>query len=160
MKKATLILLALVCALVLAACSGSSDAVTTVDVAAAAEALKDADIAGEKLFAGFRDGDAAYLTDMLGIDASRLSSFAALLPTEDADPNMALLLVPADGERDNVKNELANAMASYEKRWDNYLPEKAAVVHERMETEVGDCLVLIISPDNDAALDAVRSAAR
>lgn len=160
MKKAISVLLALLCALALAACSGGSVPVTTVDVSAAAEALKNTDIAGEKLFAGFRDGDAAYLTDMLGIDASRLSSFAALLPAEDADPHMALLLVPSEGERDNVKNELAAAMASYEKRWDNYLPEKAAVVRERMETEIGDCLVLIISPDNDAALDAVRSAAK
>lgn len=159
MKKLILTLCSLACALLLAACSGGA-AVTTVDVNAAADALRAADIGGEAVFADFRAQDARYLTDALGINADKLASFAALTPTEDVDPHMALLLIPKDGERDAVKNELTNAMNNYQKRWDNYLPEKAVVVRERMETEIGDCLVLLISPDNDAALDAVRSAAR
>ncbi|MDO4566245.1 MAG: hypothetical protein Q4B42_02830 [Oscillospiraceae bacterium] len=159
MKNNTLLLICLALALLLAACSSGASSYTTVDTAAAAEALKAAEFDGEKTFESFNLASADYVDDVLAIDTERLASYSVLIPAEDDDCCMALLLIPLEGEYDTVKNQLTNSMSNYQKRWDNYLPEKAYLVSGRMETEIGDCLVCLISPDNDAALDAVRSAA-
>ncbi|MEG2525172.1 MAG: DUF4358 domain-containing protein [Oscillospiraceae bacterium] len=149
--------LLMVCAL-LAACGGATEKSVTIDVEAACAALKVSEIDGEKYFSEFKTPADDFLTDSLGIDIEQLENRAALVSPNDMSPCMVLLLVPKQEARDEVKSELAAGLEDYQKRWDNYLPEQAALVHERMETEIGDCLITIISPDNDTALDAVRSA--
>ncbi|MEA5051786.1 MAG: DUF4358 domain-containing protein [Oscillospiraceae bacterium] len=153
--KTRRILAALVCAaLALTACGGEKP----VDPAAAKTAVQALELDGETPFKNFYQPDDAYITTVMGIDTSLLSDYAVLVSNDDLDPCMVLLLVPAQGQRDAVKNAVSESLVNYQRRWDNYLPEQAVLVSDRLETEVGDCIVAIISTDNDTVLETIRNA--
>ncbi|MEA4911853.1 MAG: DUF4358 domain-containing protein [Oscillospiraceae bacterium] len=154
MKKAIAALLLLCMAATLCACGGEK----TLDPGAAKDAVLSLTLDDAQPFADFYQPDDAYITTVMGIDTSLLDDYAVLVSHDDLDPCLVLLLKPADGQRDAVKNAVANALTDYQRRWDNYLPEQAVLVNDRLETESGGCVVAIISTDNDAVLEAIKAA--
>lgn len=154
MKKWMAALLLVCMAVSLCACGGEK----ALDPKTAKEAVLALELDGERPFADFYQPDDTYIKTVMGIDTALLDSYTVLVSKDDLNPCMVLLLKPADGQRDAVKNAVANALTDYQRRWDNYLPEQAVLVNDRLETESGGCVVAIISTDNDAVLEAIKNA--
>ncbi len=161
MKKIISIALSLTLMFLLVACgAGDTGEPTTVDLAAAQTAISEVDIDGAVLGDIIKPNtDTEVLKTVYRMDMSSVSEFVALTPLMNIQASMVILVKPLEGEKDNVKNMMNDALVNYQKQWDAYLPDQAVLVENKVITEIGDTLVYIISPNNDAVLDAVRSAA-
>lgn len=160
MKKTIALLLVLVTMLSLAACGGKANG--SLDLAKVTEALQDLQAKDESIFPSGMETDESFLKDVFGIDPASLSQHLILFPMMNVKSSALFLLLPAEGKTDEVKAAMDEYMTSYELSWDMYLPDQAALVHDRLETEIetaeGTWLVYCISTDNDAVLEAIKGA--
>ena len=68
-----------------------------------------------------------------------------------------IILKPADGKEEEVKEAMDTYMTNLQQQWDTYLPLQAELVRNREETKVGDYLIYIISQDNAKVLDVIKN---
>ena len=68
-----------------------------------------------------------------------------------------MIIKPAEGKKEVVKEAMADYMAKQEEQWGSYLPSQYDLVKNRLETEVEGYLVYIVSEDNDAVLKAIKN---
>lgn len=110
---------------------------------------------GQPLFTDPAQPDAAELRDVYGIDQDLLADSIILM---DKDWNFCMLLMPADGKSNDVKNMMANALDDLARQLELYEPEQSKRVEDRLETLRGGYLVYAASAGNDQILDAVEKA--
>ena len=68
-----------------------------------------------------------------------------------------MIMKPAEGKKEAVKEAMADYMAKQEEQWGAYLPAQYDLVKNRLETEVEGYLVYVVSEDNDAVLKAIKN---
>lgn len=157
MKKLIAALLAAVLILTLAGC-GKKSASGSLDVEKAQSA-----IAGLELMpAATMNLDDATLTDVYGVDASLLQSYLCVVPMMNVHASGYWLLLPKEGELDAVKAQIESYLETYQASWDQYLPDQAELVRNRLattlETAEGTWLVYVVSENNDKVLEAIQGA--
>ncbi len=160
MKKLLSIILAVALATAFVACGASegTDGAETLDLQAAQTAIEAVDLEGATLGDVIKPNtDTEVLKTVYRMDMSLASEYVALTPFMNIHASMVILIKPLEGEKDNVKSMMNDALNNYQKQWDAYLPDQAVLVEDKVITEIGDTLVYIISPNNDAVLDAIRS---
>lgn len=78
------------------------------------------------------------------------------LPSFMTSAEQYIIVKPSKGNKDEVKAKLDEYMKNLQTQWDTYLPEQAAIVKNRLETEIGDYLIYIVTSDNDVVLKAIK----
>ncbi len=153
-KKLIALALAALTLLTLAACGKSSK---TLDLDKAAENI---DATG--VYANMITPDDEFMTSVVGLDMSKVEKSLVSIPLMNVKASLYFVVLPAKGGESDVKAALDEYMAVYENTWSQYLPDQAALVKDRLETEIetaeGAYYVYIISEDNDAVLAAINGA--
>ena len=72
--------------------------------------------------------------------------------------SMYIVIKPKEGKKEEVKKDMKNFMEKYSENWSTYLPDQYEMVKNRLETNVGDYLVYVVSEDNNAVLEAIKNA--
>ena len=153
------IIIAALCAVMLAGCGGAKS--DTLDLQAAKTAAlavqatyEDGSVAGA--FGELTEETPETLLNYYNIDVAGMKEYVILTPVKNVNACLLILAVPEERQKDTVKNNISRALTDYEQRWQLYLPAQYDLVANRTETEIGDCLIYIISLDNAAVLSAIR----
>lgn len=156
LKRCAAVLLACT-ALALSACGGkepaSAQPVDRDTLAKNIQALTGAD--GQPLLQEAAQLDEAELKDVYGIDTSLLQEYIILM---DKKWNFCMLLVPAEGKSNDVKNMMSTALTQLSQQLELYEPDQCQVVKDRLETLRGNYLIYVASPDNDKILAEIETA--
>ena len=154
-KKMIALLLALALAASLGACSGQKKA-SSLDLAAAKDRIE-----ALGSFSSLVDPDDSQLKDSFGIDPALISRRAAGIPLVNVQASMYWLVLAKDADSaKQLKEQFSAYFESYQKLWDSYLPEQAALVRAHIEreydTEEGVWLLYAVADDTDAVEKAVE----
>lgn len=156
LKRCAAVLLACT-ALAFSACGGKAQAsaqpVDRDTLAKNIQALTGAD--GQPLLQEAAQLDEAELKDVYGIDTSLLQEYIILM---DKKWNFCMLLVPAEGKSNDVKNMMSTALTQLSQQLELYEPDQCQVVKDRLETLRGNYLIYVASPDNDKILAEIETA--
>ena len=159
MKKVFALFLAL-CMLctMLAACGGGKTEPETkpLDPDALVQtigALKDGQ--GAALFDSPAQPDSTELSDIYNIDVSLLQEYLIVV---DKKYNFCMMMVPAEGKSNDVKNMMSTAMTQLAQQLELYEPDQCERVRSHLETMRGDYLIYAASGDNDALVKEIEKA--
>lgn len=100
--------------------------------------------------------DAVELGNVLGISEELLEEHLVAMPTFITSASQYIILKPAEGKKEEVKNLMTTYMSNLQEQWNMYLPDQAELVKNRKEATIGEYLVYIISTDNDAVLKTIK----
>lgn len=110
-----------------------------------------------KLFTALMDVDDDTLSQKFGIEKEMVDEYLAKIPMMVVNSNSYIILKPASGQKDAVKEKMNTYMENLENQWKTYLPDQYDLVKNRLEKEYGDYLIYIISQDNDAVYNAIKN---
>lgn len=96
------------------------------------------------------------LSQRFGIEKDMVDEYLIKLPTLMVNSNSYMIIKPAKGKKDAVKEKMNDYMEKLEEQWKTYLPDQYDLVKNRLEEEYGDYLIYIISKDNDAVFDVIK----
>ena len=137
---------------------GDKEEQTTIDLGAAKEKIAALTYQGEegeeKLMGELDEPSEKVLSSMYSIQTGDLQEYAIAF----SDEGMYMILLPAEGKENDVKNGAAQAIDVYGKQFEMYFPEKYDMVQKRKETIKGNYLIYIASRDNDAVMAAIDEA--
>ena len=156
LKKTLAVLCAALTLFTLAGCGGSSADYASLDLEKAAAAI---DATG--IYPATMIVDDQTLSEVLQIDPAKLEKHMVAFPLMNVHASLYMALLPKAGEEDNVRAEMEAYLTTWETSWQTYLPDQYQLVQDRtveeIETAEGTWLVCIISTDNDAVLEALKS---
>lgn len=112
----------------------------------------------QPLFSMMMDVDDSLLESMLGISSTDVEEYAIETPMAIISAQSYMIMKPAKGKKEVVKKAIDSYMERQEEQWSTYLADQYELVRNRKETELGDYLIVIISEDNDAVLNAIKKA--
>ena len=93
----------------------------------------------------------------LGVKPEFIEEALIGLPMFMTQANQIIVIKPTEGHKDDVVEAMNFYMESLQAQWDTYLADQADLVRNRLETNIGDYLVYIVSPNNDSILAALQS---
>ena len=158
LKRLLCVLLVAMIALSLAACGGGKTEPETkpLDPDALVQtigALKDGQ--GAALFDSPAQPDSTELSDIYNIDVSLLQEYLIVV---DKKYNFCMMMVPAEGKSNDVKNMMSTAMTQLAQQLELYEPDQCERVRSHLETMRGDYLIYAASGDNDALVKEIEKA--
>ena len=156
-KKLAVFILACT-AMMMAACGGGKTEPETkpLDPGALVQtigALKDGQ--GAALFDSPAQPDSTELSDIYNIDVSLLQEYLIVV---DKKYNFCMMMVPAEGKSNDVKNMMSTAMTQLAQQLELYEPDQCERVRSHLETMRGDYLIYAASGDNDALVKEIEKA--
>lgn len=155
-KKLAAVVLACT-AVVMVACGGKTEPETKpLDPDALVQslgALKDGQ--GAALFDSPAQPDSAELSDIYNIDISLFEEYLIIV---DKKYNFCMMMVPAKGKSNDVKNMMSTAMTQLAQQLELYEPEQCERVRSHLETMRGDYLIYAATGDNDALVKEIEKA--
>lgn len=95
------------------------------------------------------------IKDTLNIEQSDVSEFLMKMPMMIVQSNTYIIVKPADGKVEVVKNAIDDYMKKLETQWQTYLPEQYELVKNRKEAKIGSYLIYIVSNNNDLVFDTI-----
>ena len=96
------------------------------------------------------------IEDVLGIKKEQVEEFAMATPMMIVRSDTYIIVKPSEGNKKAVKEKIDEYMANLETQWETYLPAQYELVKNRLEKELGDYLVYIVSIDNDLVYKTIK----
>ncbi len=109
------------------------------------------------LFSMVGDIDESQLESILGLKKDDVEEYIIKMPMAIVSAESYMVIKPAKGKKDTVKDAMKTYLENQEQQWSTYLPDQYELVKGRLEKEIGDYLVYIISKDNNRVLDAIEN---
>ncbi len=154
MKKAIALLLVALTVFTLAGCGAGKKSLDLEKVKT--------DITALEMFPMSMELDDETLKTAYGVDPELLEQRYIVVSMMNVKSSMLWLLLPKEGKAEEVKTAMDSYLAGYEDLWNNYLPDQAELVNNRLETEIetkeGTWLLYCISEDNDKVLETINGA--
>ena len=97
------------------------------------------------------------MEDTIGVKPEDVEEFIMGQPMMNVKADTYIIVKPAQGKKDTVKNAISNYFSQKEQDWSTYLPDQYEVIKNRMEKELGDYLVYIASTNNDKLYEIVEA---
>ena len=142
--------------LVLITLAGCSKKPADLDLEALPGVVEQTDLFGPLIYA-----EGQTLIDMAGVDPALVDRGVFALPVLIVHASGYVVALPAAGAKQALSDALQQWLKDCEAVWANYLPDQHDLVIHRLETEIvtqqGTYIVIIISRDNEAVLDAIKS---
>lgn len=153
MKKVLSVLLVLCTMVTFAACTKTP---ATLDLDAVRQAVDKLELLGMTIEPNAEELDAYY-----GINADLVEKGIINLPATIINSSMYIVVLPKDGKDDTLKSQLDAYIDMLSKSFEGYLLDQYQLVEDRLETTIttkeGTYLVYIVSTDNEAILNAIKS---
>lgn len=102
----------------------------------------------------FMDLDDGLLSDLYGIDAADLDSYAAKVPMINVKATEFFIAKVKSGKMDAVKAGIAKRQADLDEQWSSYLPDQLELVQNYKLVESGDYVLFAIYEDADDIVKA------
>lgn len=158
MKK---IILMITCILIMTGCSTKEDnnKNITLDMNKIKETatnitLKD----GSKEVKPFQNKESINDLDLIegyGIDVSLLEEYIIYISSSVEDPSMFMVLKPNKEKVSVVKYQVEDMFDKYLSAYMGYYPEAATIIEDKMEKEINDYLIYIVSLDNQKVYNQI-----
>ncbi len=130
----------------------------------AEEVKKDAAFVLDRIKSGIElpemyEADDAHIINNYGIDPSELDSYAVCEALEVTLADKIILIDPADGaDTAAIKDKLESFRQDKISEMEDYLPELVDVISAASVKEVGDFIILVISPDAEKIENLINEA--
>ena len=108
------------------------------------------------IFANMMDVPVESIEDVLGIKKEQVEEFVMATPMMIVRSDTYIIVKPSEGNKKAVKEKIDEYMANLETQWETYLPAQYELVKNRLEKELGDYLVYIVSIDNDLVYKTIK----
>ena len=152
-KKSMCCIALAVCVLTFTSCAKK---LAALDLDAAQKAVDELSIYGPLL-----TPDDEMLLNLYGIDAALIEKSVIAMPALIVHAGLYMIVLPKPGKEAEVKSQLDGFIRQHEKIWESYLPDQHKLVKDRLETTLdtkeGTYYVYIISEDNEAVLEAIKT---
>ena len=93
----------------------------------------------------------------LGIPSEMIEDALIAIPVDYTQTSQIIVIKTKDNSEEDVKAIIEEYMNGLIAHWENYLPDQAELIKNRIETKLGDYLVYIISNNNESILNALKS---
>ena len=113
--------------------------------------------AKENVFGALMEVNDETLESQFNINKSDVKEYLIKVPMMITSSNSYIIIKPADGKKDEIKEKMDEYMTKLEKQWETYLPIQHELVKNRLEKEYGDYLIYIISSDNDLVFETIKA---
>lgn len=97
------------------------------------------------------------LTTQFGIEKDMVEEYLIKMPMMITNSHTYIIVKPAEGKKDVVKEKLDTYMTNLEEQWKTYLPDQYELVKNRLVKEYGDYLIYIVSSDNEAVFNEIKA---
>lgn len=111
----------------------------------------------DQIFGMMQEITTETMKDTLGLEPSMVEEFFMEVPMMIVQSSTCIIVKPAKGQKDAVKEKADIYMKELEEQWSTYLPDQYEIVKNRLETTVGDYLVYIATIDNDKVLQTIKN---
>lgn len=108
------------------------------------------------LFGMLMDVNDEMLTQVFNINPSDVEEYLITQPMMMVQSNMYLIVKPAEGKHDLVKEALDTYMENGEKEGANYLPDQKELFENRLEKTYSGYLIYIVSSDNEKVYNTIK----
>ena len=98
--------------------------------------------------------------DTLNIDPASLDEFLMETPMMIVQSNTYIIVRPASGKEQEVKDAINAYMKRLEEQWKTYLPDQYELVKNRKEEKLGDYLIYIVSSDNEKVFNTIKASVK
>lgn len=95
--------------------------------------------------------------EVYSVNTELFEEFRSYLETNIVDPSMYLIVKVQDSDKAVLKYQMQDMFEKYYNAYNSYYPEQAKMIENRLEKELGDYLIYIVSYDNDAVYQAITS---
>lgn len=95
------------------------------------------------------------MESVIGLKQEDVTEFLMEMPMMITNSNTYIVVKPADGKKEKVKETIENYMKNLENQWVTYLPDQYEIVKNRMEREYGDYLIYVATTDNEKIYNAI-----
>ncbi len=113
--------------------------------------------AKENVFGALMEVNDETLESQFNINKDDVKEYLIKVPMMITSSNSYIIIKPADGKKDEIKEKMDEYMTKLEKQWETYLPIQHELVKNRLEKEYGDYLIYIISSDNDLVFETIKA---
>lgn len=96
------------------------------------------------------------IEDTLGIKEDQVDEFLMATPMMIVRSDTYIIVKPSKGNKEVVKEKTDEYMSNLEKQWETYLPEQYELVKNRLEKELGDYLIYVVSIDNELVYETIK----
>lgn len=144
MKKIIIVCLMV---LLLGGCASSSN-MTNLDIEGASKAL-------DQEYTNMTDMDKDELSIVYGLDVSLLEEYE-IKSSQLMNGNFYAILKVNDKNKDEVVEQMSNLFDVLESQSNLYSPEAVKLIENHLETSVGNCLIYIVSEDNEAMYEIIK----
>lgn len=134
--------------------TGCSTQEKTLDLSEISKKLSSITYQDKQMFYKNDNMSTSKLKSKYQFDTTNIEAFVINMPTLMESANMYMIILPKEGKKEEVKQEIKALLEKIELSWTigNYAPKEAEKVTNRLETTYGDYLIYIISEDNDLVL--------
>lgn len=108
------------------------------------------------IFANVMEMPIESIEDVLGLKEDQVDEFLMATPMMIVRSDTYIIVKPSEGNKKIVKEKIDEYMDALEKQWETYLPEQYELVKNRLEKELGDYLIYVVSIDNDLVYKTIK----
>ena len=130
--------------------------IVAVSVKDNADLLKIIKNSKNPIFANVMEMPIESIEDVLGIKEDQVEEFLMATPMMIVRSDTYIIVKPSEGNKKVVKEKIDEYMDALEKQWETYLPEQYELVKNRLEKELGDYLIYVVSIDNDLVYKTIK----
>ena len=98
------------------------------------------------------------MLNIVGLTKEDLSEYVITIPSFIVSSQCYMVVKPAEGKEDKVKEALDNYFTKEEQKWSTYLPAEYEIIKNRKFEKIGKYLVYIVSTDNNKVLETINEA--
>jgi len=120
------------------------------------ELLKIIESCKNPIFANVMDVPVESIEDILEIKQDQVEEFLMGIPMMVVKSNTYIIVKPSEGNKTVVKEKIEQYLTNLEKQWETYLPDQYELVKNRLEKELGDYLIYVVSIDNDLVYETIK----
>lgn len=137
--------------------SGCGNSTNELDLNRIKSELSNLDNNGSLMFKNNEEITSEVLKNKYGVDTSLMKEFIVYMPTLIESSNMYIIVKYDSANKNSVKAELDKLITKYEDQWSlGYAPLEESKVRDRLEKEVGNCFVVIVSDDNEKVFEIIN----
>lgn len=120
------------------------------------ETLKEIEKCKANIYSSLLKLDDNLLKEQLDISNDDVDEYLIMLPQMITSSSSLMIVKPASGKKDDVKEKLDKYLSSQEEMWKTYLQDQYELIKNREFEEYGEYLIYIVSTDNDVVLKAIK----
>ena len=94
--------------------------------------------------------------NLVGLNKEDVEEYVITTPAFIISSQCYMIVKPAQGKEDKVKEALDNYFKTEENKWSTYLPAEYEIIKNRKFEKIGDYLVYVVSTDNDKVLETIK----